>query len=64
MALKILCTVLVISFFTNILATMVGKGARECFHMKVVYACGLITIISALVFFAALILLLLELIWR
>ena len=63
MDVKILSTIAVISFFSNVLATMIGKAARDCFHMKTVVACALIVIISALVCIAAVVLLLLALIW-
>lgn len=63
MYIKILGTIAVLSFFSNILATMIGKGARECFHIKVAFACALIVITSALLFLITVILLLMALIW-
>ena len=63
MDVKILCTIAVISFFSNIIAKMVGKGAQACFHMKTFFACCVIVVISAMLFFISVVLLLLTLIW-
>lgn len=64
MDIKILGSVAVLSFFANILASLIAKAARDCFHRNVAHACAVIVIISGLVFFLSLALFLLTLIWR